>query len=73
MDGSGGEEQELVVPVWFTGDQLPPSLRKKRRVRTNNDDDADHEEAAGQNVPGQQRQKYKRKRATCSESPATSL
>ena len=61
------EEQELVVPVWFTGDQLPPSLRKKRRVRTNNDDDADDEEAAGKNVPGQQRQKYKRKRATCSE------
>lgn len=58
------EKQELVVPIWFIGDQLPPSLRKKRRAKTKNTDDADDEEPAGQKEPGQQRRKYKQKKTT---------
>ncbi len=33
------DEQQLVVPIWFTGSQLPPSLRNKRKKKQSSDND----------------------------------
>ena len=53
------DKQELVVPVWFTGNQLPPILRRKKCKNNTNENDADDEE--GGIELKQPRKKNKRK------------
>ncbi len=45
------KKQKLVVPIWFTGDQLPPSLQKKRHKNANKADEADDEDANERDQP----------------------
>ncbi len=49
------EEWRLMTPVWYTGDQLPPSFKSKRRRKIqqdNSDDgDADSEENSLESQP----------------------
>lgn len=58
------EKQKLVVPVWFTGSQLPPSLSSKRRKKTSTGNKADDEDADAEDELEPQRGRRKRRRVT---------
>ena len=54
-------KQKLVVPVWFTGNQLPPSLSSKRRKRTSDEKRTDDGDADAEDELGPQRGRRKRR------------
>ena len=56
------EKQKLVVPVWFTGSQLPTSLSNKRRKKTINEKKADDEDADAEDELEPQRGTHKKRR-----------
>eukprot|EP00794_Sanderia_malayensis_P005892 gene5892-biopygen4894 len=73
------EERRLMTPVWYTGDQLPPSFKSKRRrkIQQDNSDDgnADSEENSleSQPVPRKRKKRVKVVKQAVAEREEDSL